>query len=54
MRTGKRQRQGVWHKFVYSDDSDGVTFNRLYAKKYSDGTYTGLTETYKAEDWKKK
>lgn len=45
---------GVWHKFVYSDDSDDVTFKRYYAKKLRNGRFDTSVSTDTHDDWKRK
>ncbi len=46
--------KGVWHKFVYSDDSDDVTFKRYYAEKLRNGRFDTSVSTDTHDDWKKK
>lgn len=45
---------GVWHTFTYSDDDSGVRFERMYAKRYEDGTFQSWLRTDTHDDWKKK
>lgn len=46
--------KGVWHKFVYGDDSDDVTFKRYYAKKLRNGRFDTSVSTDTHDDWKRK
>ena len=46
--------KGVWHKFVYSDDSDDVTFKRYYAEKLRNGRFDTSVSTDTHDDWKRK
>lgn len=46
--------KGVWHKFVYSDDSDDVTFKRYYAEKLRNGRFDTSVSIDTHDDWKRK